>query len=907
MVRVGVAVPRNPDKTVPEIEQQNRLAMALNQHKPDRNLQRRVQAVVLETGWGSHAIAEAKGKNCQFIIATQLTSLKTSSKLRPNGATDYDTVPLFAATVEYQLTRAVDGVVFATGSATVEDTSSPQEVVWQTLAEVAGKAIADMAKSGGVLPESPEAPNGRANSLPGQAGAAMISPSFCSWLPTGIPHGDVLPGVCEYVMSLTEKMPNFICHQEASRYRGNGRAPTDLITLSVRYEDGIETYSDIKVDGRPATIATAQATGLWSRGEFGSDNVRSIFDATNQPLFQFDREGAVGEHAAWIFTYQIAKQNDPLWRLHVGDQLVAPPYSGELWVDQKTGGVLRFESMAKDLPKSFPIKEAQQQIDYASVAFGDGSSFVLPVDFSILTVVGGEKIRNEKTRNVVRLTDCHKFRAKGRLVLSAESNVPGAASTAQIPRSRASVQADLKESEETFSAIREQEVQESETRREADQEQMLDAVTAATQQRLSQLREEQEKMQAQSQGFAIADAKGSADDAPGSRLRVNVRLVPVSVVLRDGAGHAVGNMGQDNFRLFDEGRPQMITQFSVETTTPNIPAERSAEPVRAEGAVPPAQLETSASHPAGTERATAYLFDDVHSNLGELANARDAAVRHLNSLKAGESVAVFTTSGAVAVDFTDDRDKLLGGLRKLKPRALSFDSDCPPLSYYVADLMVNKRDPDANSVAVAEVMDCAFQGSGGSSALAQRLATAKAVEVLDAGSAESKNALAVLRSVIRRTESMPGTRSIVVVSPGFFAITPDLLEDVMRIVEGAVHSEIIINALDAGGLGTPGVSGKSSLPGKDRFLFASAEAQARSDVMAEFASGTGGIFFHNNNNLDEGFRRTADAPEFVYVLGFSPQKLDGKFHRLKVTVHSASKLEVQARRGYYAIKSTSAN
>jgi hypothetical protein len=57
--------------------------------------------------------------------------------------------------------------------------------------------------------------------------------------------------------------------------------------------------------------------------------------------------------------------------------------------------------------------------------------------------------------------------------------------------------------------------------------------------------------------------------------------------------------------------------------------------------------------------------------------------------------------------------------------------------------------------------------------------------------------------------------------------------------------------------------------------------------------------------MDEGFKRTADAPEFVYVLGFSPQKLDGKFHKLRVMIKGSTKLTVQAREGYYAPKPAS--
>jgi hypothetical protein len=83
-----------------------------------------------------------------------------------------------------------------------------------------------------------------------------------------------------------------------------------------------------------------------------------------------------------------------------------------------------------------------------------------------------------------------------------------------------------------------------------------------------------------------------------------------------------------------------------------------------------------------------------------------------------------------------------------------------------------------------------------------------------------------------------------------------------------------------------------------------AAASAQDDLLAILADSTGGVFFHNNNDFNEGFRRVAEAPEYSYVLAFVPQnlKLDGSYHNLKVALKSQQKLTLQARRGYYAPK-----
>jgi hypothetical protein len=77
---------------------------------------------------------------------------------------------------------------------------------------------------------------------------------------------------------------------------------------------------------------------------------------------------------------------------------------------------------------------------------------------------------------------------------------------------------------------------------------------------------------------------------------------------------------------------------------------------------------------------------------------------------------------------------------------------------------------------------------------------------------------------------------------------------------------------------------------------------AKDDGLAELTSATGGRLFRNNNDLGLGFRRLAEAPEVLYLLGFTPKAaLDGKYHPLKVRLAGGRHGAVEARTGYNAI------
>src|ERR1019366_9557592 len=98
------------------------------------------------------------------------------------------------------------------------------------------------------------------------------------------------------------------------------------------------------------------------------------------------------------------------------------------------------------------------------------------------------------------------------------------------------------------------------------------------------------------------------------------------------------------------------------------------------------------------DRYVGYLFDDIHLTAGDLMVVRQAAEQHMREdLRPSDRAAIFTTSGQVTTDFTDDLGKLHETLLRLIPRPLARETrqQCPDISLYQADLIVTHNDAQA--------------------------------------------------------------------------------------------------------------------------------------------------------------------------------------------------------------------
>jgi VWFA-related protein len=400
-------------------------------------------------------------------------------------------------------------------------------------------------------------------------------------------------------------------------------------------------------------------------------------------------------------------------------------------------------------------------------------------------------------------------------------------------------------------------------------------------------------------------------------LESHVNLVPVRVIVHDSHGNAVGDLREADFEIRQDGKPQVISHFSLET-----PASLAGQVVRGTPGDKSADGTAPATGTALTlpSRFVALVVDDAHLRIGDLMRMRLAAIRYVNeSVKPNERIALFTVSGQDQVDFTDDHAKIVSELKVLIPRPVgAYDpedsTECLKISYYQADQIENKHDDMANSAAQADALQCALAENipaKTAATTAAAMAASTVQEVLQAGNLNTQYSLRRLDEIVRRISAMPGQRSMVLISSGFLTSTYEY--DLTQVIDRATRQNVFINTLDARGLYTVDAVGDISQPAPMRANSATAamslqyrvdEQRVDSEVLADLANSTGGFYFRNNNNLDAGLLQTASEPAVSYLLAFVPSGLknDGKFHTITVKMLTKEKYTVQARRGFFAPK-----
>jgi hypothetical protein len=155
------------------------------------------------------------------------------------------------------------------------------------------------------------------------------------------------------------------------------------------------------INNRSTTRNYHSVGGAISSGDFGT-MMQQIFEPHSQAAFAWLRWGTLRGKRAHVYAYHVPQANSQ-WHVGDGRQDMVTGYRGLIYVDRDTEMILKLTLEAEDVPRTFPIQEAKDSLDYDYTKIGE-QQYLLPLK-------GEVRMRHDKTltRNINEFHLYHKY------------------------------------------------------------------------------------------------------------------------------------------------------------------------------------------------------------------------------------------------------------------------------------------------------------------------------------------------------------------------------------------------------------------------------------------------------------------------------------------------------------------
>ena len=381
-------------------------------------------------------------------------------------------------------------------------------------------------------------------------------------------------------------------------------------------------------------------------------------------------------------------------------------------------------------------------------------------------------------------------------------------------------------------------------------------------------------------------------------VRVTTNLVQVDVTVTDRDGRQVRDLRPEEFEVFEDGRPQALTNFSYIGLDANAAASQpsgGAVKPRDKNAlpVPPVRL-----RPEQVRRAFALVVDDFGMDFTSMYFARQALKKFVDEqMQPGDLVAILRTTAGIGAlqQFTSDKRQLYAAIDRIRWRPRYGKGPSFSFGGEEQSLPIDGSRPQVESSPLGDSLN----------------------EMEDFREEMFKvGTLAALEYITRGLKELPGRKAVILMTSDLpmgnanrtSARTMSALD---RLIELANRSSIVYYTIDPRGLETlnftaadPGGKPWDTGARLSAMRAGSTDSQAGMRYLAEQ---TGGRALVNNNDINGGIKRAIEDLNGYYLLAyrpdastFDPKTGQRRFHTLTVKVKRPGMM-VRTRAGFLGV------
>jgi len=370
-------------------------------------------------------------------------------------------------------------------------------------------------------------------------------------------------------------------------------------------------------------------------------------------------------------------------------------------------------------------------------------------------------------------------------------------------------------------------------------------------------------------------------------LKATTRLIEVNVIVRDRRGAPVRDLKKEDFQIFDNGKPQPISVFSMDSNAvlpqaEPLPPNIFTNTLQQKGAVP--------------SSVTVILIDSLNTPWKDQAWSKQQLVKYLKTIKPEDRVAIYALGPGLRVlhDFTTDSSGLLKQLERYNGSAIP-EGDKADSSF-------------ANDLAAIQFDSWMNGGGGGMSPQERDFYVVNKVQ----------GTLHAIEFIADHLSSLPGRKNLIWLSGGFplqigmgsekAMFDPSREQrtfgpEVEHAIKALNDANVAVYPVDARGLVADTRFDASSRTVNLAPKLSMGPVVEHQQTMSVLAGATGGHAYFNTNDLSKAIRDAVDDSELTYTIGFYPasETFDGRFHKIDVKTPGHGGLNIHYRKGYYDV------